>query len=136
METITFNPMQIRATDFVMFQVSDLARAAAFYRDVLGLRQEIYSDEYHWAEFDGGNVTLSLHGNSKAPEVHAEGRIAFAVADIQAVHEELKAKAVPILSPPFNHTCCWHLELEDPDGNRVILHQRADGTCGQEMPKA
>ena len=128
--------MQIRGTDFVMFQVSDLARAAAFYRDVLGLRQEIFSEEYQWAEFDAGNVTLSLHGKAKPAGAAAGGRIAFAVTDIHAAHEELQAKAVRIRTPPFDHSCCWHLELEDPDGNVVILHQRADGTFGQNSPNA
>ena len=123
--------MHIRGTDFVMFQVSDLARACAFYRDLLGLRQDLYSEEYQWAEFDAGNVTLSLHGNAKPAGAAAGGRIAFAVADIHAAYRELQAKATAILKPPFDHSCCWHLELEDPDGNLVILHQRADGTFGQ-----
>ena len=35
--------MKIRGTDFVMYLVSDLARAASFYRDILGLSQEVYS---------------------------------------------------------------------------------------------
>jgi Glyoxalase/Bleomycin resistance protein/Dioxygenase superfamily len=55
-------PMKIRGTDFVMFPVSDLARAAKFYREVLGLPQEIYSEEWQWAEFNCGNVILSLKG--------------------------------------------------------------------------
>ncbi|MGA2281362.1 MAG: VOC family protein, partial [Verrucomicrobiota bacterium] len=38
--------MKIRGTDFVMYPVSDLARAAKFYREVLGLPQEVYSEEW------------------------------------------------------------------------------------------
>ena len=34
-----------------MFQVTDLANAAQFYREMLGLKQEIYSEESQWAEF-------------------------------------------------------------------------------------
>jgi hypothetical protein len=59
--------MKIRGTDFVMFQVSDLARAAAFYRETLVLPQEIYSEEYRWAEFNCGNVTLALHRRQETP---------------------------------------------------------------------
>ena len=56
--------MKIRGVDFVMLAVSDLARAARFYRETLGLPQEVYSEEWQWAEFDCGNLTLSLKGDS------------------------------------------------------------------------
>ena len=45
--------MKVRGTDFVMYQVSDLARAARFYRETLGLSQTLYSEEWQWAELKG-----------------------------------------------------------------------------------
>ena len=123
--------MKIRGTDFVMYQVSDLARAAAFYRDTLGLPQELYSEEWHWAEFNCGNVTLSLHGGLKLPEVISGGRIALAVEDVHAACAELKSKGVRVLGEPTDYSVCRAVEVLDPDGNTVILHQRADGTWGQ-----
>lgn len=123
--------MKIRGTDFVMYLVSDLARAASFYRDVLGLPQEVYSEEWQWAEFDCGNLTLSLKDGEKLPETILGGRVAIAVEDIQAAHAKLKKKGVRILSEPRDHSVCWAMEILDPDGNMVILHQRADGTFGQ-----
>jgi predicted enzyme related to lactoylglutathione lyase len=122
--------MKIRGTDFIMYPVADLARAAKFYREALGLPQEIYSDEGQWAEFNCGNITLSLKGGSKPSEAPAGARIALAVDDIHAAHEELKQKGVRILSPPTDYSVCWAMEVLDPDGNLVILHQRADGTFG------
>jgi catechol 2,3-dioxygenase-like lactoylglutathione lyase family enzyme len=53
--------VKIRGTDFVRFEVSDLAAAARFYRDVLGLAPHVYSEEYQWAEFDCGNVLILHH---------------------------------------------------------------------------
>lgn len=126
--------MKIRGVDFVMYQVSDLARAAAFYRDALGLPQEIYSEEWQWAEFNCGNVTLSLHGGVKLPETIAGGRIALAVDDIHAAYAELKQRGARVLNEPADHKVCWHVDVLDPDGNLVILHQRTDGTCGQNSP--
>ena len=122
--------MKIRGTDFIMYPVADLARAAKFYREALGLPQEIYSDEWQWAEFNCGNLTLSLKGGSKPAEVALGARIAFAVDDIHAAHEELKQKGVRILSGPVDNAVCWSMEILDPDGNLVILHRRADGTFG------
>ena len=57
--------MKIRATDFIALPVSDLAVAARFYREVLGLRQEMLSEQYQWAAFDAGHVTIGLHGGQQ-----------------------------------------------------------------------
>lgn len=123
--------MRIRGADFVMFLVSDLAKAVTFFREILGLSCEIESLEYQWAEFNCGNITLSLKGKGLAPGAGGEGRIALSVADMVAASEELREKGVRLESQPTDNGCCWHLEVRDPDGNRVILHQRADGSYGQ-----
>ncbi|MGO9200647.1 MAG: VOC family protein [Limisphaerales bacterium] len=124
--------MKIRGTDFVMYLVSDLARAASFYRDVLGLPQEVYSEEGKWAEFNCGNITLALKAGEQLPEVIAGGRIALAVDDIHAAHEEMRKRSVRVVSGPHDYSVCWAMEILDPDGNFVILHKRADGTFGPE----
>ena len=126
--------MKIRGTDFVMYLVSDLARAAGFYRDVLGLRQEAYSEEWKWAEFDCGNITLALNAGEKLPDVNTGGRIALAVDDVQAAHEEMRKRGVRVVSEPRDYSVCWAMEVLDPDGNVVILHKRADGTFGPAGP--
>jgi predicted enzyme related to lactoylglutathione lyase len=123
-------PMKIRGTDFVMFPVSDLARAAKFYREILGLPQEVYSEEGQWAEFNCGNVTLSLRGGETLPEKVPGGHIALAVADVQAACQELKRRGIRIAKEPQDYGCCQAVEILDPDGNHVILHRRADGTFG------
>ena len=128
--------MRVRGTDFVMFLVSDLERAVGFYRDVLGLKCEINSAEHQWAEFDCGNVTLSLKGSSVEPGTMAGGRIAFATEDIGGAYEELRQRGIRIESEPMDNGCCVALELLDPDGNLIILHQRTDGSHGQNCPDA
>jgi catechol 2,3-dioxygenase-like lactoylglutathione lyase family enzyme len=126
--------MKIRGTDFVMYQVSDLAAAARFYREILGLPQEVYSEEWQWAEFNCGNVTLGLHGGVKLPNKIAGGRIALAVPDVQAAYVELQQKGARLAGEPNDFKVCQSVEVLDPDGNTVILHHRADGTFGQESP--
>ena len=122
--------MKIRGIDFVMYQVSDLARAAQFYRETLGLSQELFAEEGHWAEFNCGNVTLALHGGMKLPEQIAGGRIALAVEDVRAACAELKSKGAHVVGEPVDYSVCCAVEVLDPDGNTVILHQRADGSAG------
>jgi predicted enzyme related to lactoylglutathione lyase len=128
--------MKIRGTDFVMFQVSDLAKAAAFYRETLGLQQDMYNEEYQWAEFNCGNVTLALHGGVKPPEKLAGGRVAFAVEDVHAAYAELKSKNARVAGEPVDYGVCCAMEVLDPDGNTVIIHRRADGTFGQSSSTA
>ena len=122
--------MRIRGTDFVMFQVTDLARAARFYQETLGLPQEVYSQEPPWAEFNCGNVTLALDGGCELPGGTASGRIALAVEDVQAAYAELKGIGARVVEEPVDYGCCQAVKVLDPDGNLVILHHRADGTFG------
>ena len=122
--------MKVRGADFIMYPVSDLARSARFYRDILGLAQGVYSEEWKWAEFDCGNVTLGLKGGEELPGRVVGGRIALAVDDIHAAHELMKSHSVQILSEPKDYSCCWAMEIADPDGNVVILHHRTDGSFG------
>lgn len=124
--------MKILGTDFVAYLVTDLDRAVAFYRDVLELPMEVYKKEWNWAEFNCGNLTLTLYAGVQLPEVVLGGRIGLAVADVQAAYSELQQKNVRILKPPYELSYCWHLEILDPDGNMIIIHQRKDGTVGQE----
>ena len=122
--------MKIRGTDFVMYQVSDLARAAAFYREILGLPQEMFSEEWRWAEFNCGNVTLALNSGVVLPDSMAGGRIALAVDDVFAASAELKHQGVRFTIEPTDYSVCHAAAILDPDGNTVILHKRADGTYG------
>jgi len=128
--------VKIRGTDFVMIPVSNLADAARFYREVLGLPQEIYSEEWQWAEFNCGNVTLALHGGQPPPPGGGGtgARLALAVDDIHAAWAELRQKGARVLNEPADHQVCWHVDVLDPDGNPIMLHHRADGTFGQNSP--
>src|SRR5512134_3997769 len=106
--------MKIRGTDFVMYQVSNLARAAAFYREILGLPQEMYSEEWKWAEFNCGNVALALNSGVELPDVIAGGRIALAVDDVFAASAELKARGVRFTLEPTDYSVCHAAAVLDP----------------------
>ena len=121
--------MEVLGTDFVLFRVSDLPKAIEFYRDFLGLPLEFYKEEWKWAEFNAGNVTLTLTLASGGPP--PSGTIALAVADLAGAFREVAAKGIQVKRPLHELSTCWHLEILDPDGHVIILHQRKDGTYGQ-----
>jgi len=71
--------------------VSDMDRAVAFYRDVIGLPLKFQSPE--WSEFSTGDVTFALHpASDKNPAGKME--LGFSVSDLQAFHSEMQSKGV------------------------------------------
>jgi len=69
--------MEVRGVDFVLFLVRNLERSMQFYQDFLGLELAFYKEEWQWAEFNAGNVTLSLCGNvtpSQSPKANMTRR--------------------------------------------------------------
>ncbi len=50
--------------------------------------------------------------------------------DVDACAEELRAKGVTVVVEPFEAGSCRMAQIADPDGNRLWLHRRADGTFG------
>jgi predicted enzyme related to lactoylglutathione lyase len=119
--------------DFVSYGVSDMEKALAFYRDILGLTLEMVYEGI-WAEFSVGAMTLALvgppWGAPPQPGYQGGGTAALAVEDVGASLEELKAKGVAVLDGPHDTPVCHMAMIADPDGNRIWLHQRKDGTCG------
>jgi len=120
--------LEILATDFVLFRVSDLQAALDFYQGFLGLGLTFYKEEWKWAEMHAGNVTLTLCGGHEG----GGSTIALAVDDLEGAEKEVQEAGVRVCRKLHELSTCWHLEVADPDGNTVILHKRKDGTHGQE----
>ncbi len=124
--------MKPTAVDFVALAVSDMDRAEAFYRDVVGLdletpRGPAGTRGNGFMEFAAGGTAISL---TALPQRHANGIIALAVEDCRAAVEELRAKDVPILMEPLDTGDCTMAVVADPDGNQLMIHQRSDGSFG------
>jgi catechol-2,3-dioxygenase len=70
----------IRGVQDVYYNVADMTRATAFYRDVLGLA--VAHDNPHWIALEVGGVRLGLHwtGGSPVPKVPRDEHGAYAGA--------------------------------------------------------
>lgn len=119
----------MRALDYFVYTVSDMDRAVAFYRDTLGVRSDFIEAGAFWTEFDCQPVALALCAPGEG-DWKGTPAAALAVMDVRAKVEELRAKGVPILAEPEETSVCYMAFVADPDGNRVCLHQRKDGTAG------
>jgi predicted enzyme related to lactoylglutathione lyase len=124
--------MKVRGTDFVLYQVTDLDRSIAFYRDTLGMKLEFRVEAFPWAEFTATPTTLALSQPAEmSPEQTGGGvSIVLAVDNVVESIKELKEKGVTIVLEAMETPVCWMACIADPDGNVIGLHQRKDGTFG------
>ncbi len=121
--------MRPKAVDFVSYNVTDMARSEAFYRDVLGLEVVVPwgGPERRFPEFEAGGTTISL---TQLPQLPMQAIVALAVEDVGAAVEELRGRDVKIVMEPLETEVCFMAIVTDPDDNQILLHQRKDGTAG------
>lgn len=119
--------MKIKAVDFILYNVSDYKRSVNFYRDILGLK---LTEEYggYWGEFEVGNTVFAISAGD--PVIKGSSMVAFAVDDVKGAIEYLKSKDVKTEEGLHESEVCFMTTIIDPDGNKIKLHQRKDGTCG------
>jgi lactoylglutathione lyase len=124
----TFNKI-----DYVMINVSNMARSVAFYKDKLGIPMKFGTPE--WTEFQTGTTTLALHGGgkpqetTKEPGTHYAGvcSIGFNVDNLELAYEQLQAKGVEFVMPPTERPG-EGIKLAvaiDPDGLAISFGQAA-----------
>jgi len=118
----------ITGTDFVSVPTEDIERAARFYGETLGLRRSMYMPDRHFAEFETGNLTLSVI-NAQGMGIASEHEplrvpIALHVEDVQAAREELEGRGIEFERDIFDTGVCHMAFFADPDGNALMLHHR------------
>jgi len=123
MSSATTNP-GITGLGQISINVSDLGRATAFYRDVLGL--PLLFTAPNLAFFDCGGVRLML-GRAEKPEFdHPSSVLYFSVPDIQAAFGKLKASGVRFEDEPHliarmpTHDL-WMTFFRDSEANLLAL---------------
>jgi catechol 2,3-dioxygenase-like lactoylglutathione lyase family enzyme len=104
--------------------VTDLAKARAFYRGVLGLREipkpRTFDFVALWFELGGGRTLHLLQ--KPQPDTRSPRHFALGVADAVAAREHVRACGVEIQETgPIPH--CDRFFVHDPDGNRIELIQ-------------
>ena len=121
--------MNVLGIDFTYFAVSDMQRSLTFYRDVLGMPLACLVHEGTWAEFEINPGTLVL-GQDHDFTTPGGGTVALAVEDAKTTLEELEQSGIHTISPLGESDVCFWAIVADPDGNRIIIHQRKDKTVG------
>jgi len=120
------NEQLVTGVDFVPVPTRDLERAVRFYGTTLGLPRSVYMPERNFAEFETGNLTLSIiHAEKMGLEHHVSGNaIALHVDDVEAARKLLEERGVSFNGDTLDTSVCHMAFFSDPDGNALMLHHR------------
>ena len=113
--------MAISGVAFIMYPVTDMPRAIAFYRDALGLTPGDLQAEF-WFEFEVGSTTFGIGNFEQVGKAGTAQSLAIEVDDIVEFRKSLKARGVEVAEPHALANCSIAL-VTDPDGNQLWLHQ-------------
>jgi len=124
--TSTSTEQLISGVDFVALPTHDVDASAEFYGEKLGLRRSVYLPERNYAEFETGNLTLSIIDAEKMGLEHHPIRhqIALHVDDVAAARKTLEARGVEFDGDIFDTGVCHMALFDDPEGNALMLHHR------------
>ncbi len=116
-----------KRVDDVFFNVDDMEKAVAFYRDILGLAVKYQSAD--WAELDAGNMTIALRRYGSGPEGRPElgvgegATIVFEVEDMEVTKAELEDQGVTFIGDVFEYGTVTLAAFEDLNGNVLQIYQ-------------
>jgi predicted enzyme related to lactoylglutathione lyase len=119
-------PQLVTGVDFVGCPTKDLERAVAFYGSTVGLPRSVYVKERGYAEFETGNLTLSVYdAEAMGLEHNANPNpIALHVEDVAVAREALQERGVQFSGETLDTGVCHMAFFADPDGNALMLHHR------------
>ena len=117
--------MTVTGPDFIALQVRDLAASAAFYTERLGLQPAPVSPP-HAVVFATEPIPFAVR--EPVVDLDATDRLGWGMVlwlkaeDPDAVHADLVAHDVPIVTAPFDGPFGRTFSFTDPDGYLVTLH--------------
>jgi predicted enzyme related to lactoylglutathione lyase len=116
----------VTGVDFVAVPTHDLEAAVAFYGQTLGLPRSAYRPDRHFAEFETGNLTLSvIDAEGMGLDHHvSHNPIALHVDDVEAARATLEEHGVAFAGDTLDTGVCHMAFFTDPDGNDLMLHHR------------
>jgi predicted enzyme related to lactoylglutathione lyase len=123
---MTANSELVHGVDFVGVPTHDVPAAAAFYGETLGLPRSVYNEQRHYAEFETGNLTLSVYDPEKMGLTHqiTPNPIALHVDDVASARATLEERGVTFQGDTLDTGVCHMAFFADPDGNALMLHHR------------
>jgi predicted enzyme related to lactoylglutathione lyase len=126
MASPTSTEQLISGVDFLALPTHDVRASAEFYGETLGLRRSVFIPERNYAEFETGNLTLSIVDAEKMGLEHHPIRhqVALHVDDVEGARRTLEARGVTFKGETLDTGVCHMALFDDPEGNALMLHHR------------
>jgi predicted enzyme related to lactoylglutathione lyase len=120
--------MKVTAVAYTAYPGANVAKLLDFYKNTLGLRVDrVHPDEQNaeFVEFDiGNNQWFTLMPEKFAGRDAGTGAgVVFEVDDIDAALGAVRQHAKSADEKPTDYPNCRTATFEDPEGNKVGLHQ-------------
>jgi predicted enzyme related to lactoylglutathione lyase len=116
----------VTGVDFVAVPTHDIETACAFYGETLRLPRRKYAPDRGYAEFQAGNLTLSVMNPAMMGVEHerSPNAIGLHVEDMDAARAELEQAGVSFKGDTLDTGVCQMAFFADPDENALMLHHR------------
>jgi len=116
--------MKINNLAFIGIPVTDIKRAREFYEGVLGLAIAEEMMDGNWIEYAVGDniVAIANVGAQWMPSEQGTSA-ALEVENFEQTVNELRRRGVRFAAEPFEMPCCHMAVVQDPDGNKLIIHK-------------
>jgi predicted enzyme related to lactoylglutathione lyase len=119
--------MKVTEIAFVVYPVTDLESATAFYEGILGLTQSRFfgDEDQGMIEYDIGPGTLAIGwGVSQFLPSPGGGCAALEVDEFEEMVNRLRENDCTFITEPIETPVCFMVVISDPDGNSLMIHQR------------
>jgi predicted enzyme related to lactoylglutathione lyase len=116
--------MKIKNIAFVGIPVTDMKRGREFYENVIGLTVSDEMMDGKWIEYTVGNQTLAIANVGEQWKPSDQGTAAaLEVENFDEAINQLRNQGVPFAAEPFETPCCHMAVVQDPNGNKLIIHK-------------
>ena len=121
--------MKVDRVAFVGIPVEDMKRARAFYEGVLDLEVAEEMGGGEWVEYEAGGDTIAIARANDQFKPSGQGiTVALEVKAFDAAIDKMKNAAIPFALEPFESSVCHVAVVQDPDGNKIMIHKLKAGS--------
>lgn len=100
-----------------ILRVENMEASVRFYVDKLGFKNAAWgNNDFTSVNRDRAGIYLCRGGQGLG-----KAWVWLGVDDARALHDEWKARSIPIKLPPTNYSWALEFQVEDPDGNVLRL---------------
>jgi predicted enzyme related to lactoylglutathione lyase len=114
--------MKIKEIGFVGIPVTDMAKARAFYENVLGLKPDPEMTGEKWTEYPIGTGVIAIANVGTDWRPSDQGTAA--ALEVESLEDAItQLKEHRIRYDQVDSPVCRMAIIQDPDGNKLIIHK-------------